>query len=119
MIWRAATAFIERRYARDLSLDDIAAAANTSPRQLQRVFAEFGDTTVRDHLCFVRMKEAMRLLEATRLPIGTIARRVGYREPAQFTKAFARQYGTVPSDIRFAARRDPPPADQPADSRRI
>ena len=119
MIWRAATAFIERRHADDLSLDDIAAAAKTSPRQLQRVFAEFGDTTVREHLAYVRMTEALRLLEETRMPIGAIARRVGYREPAQFTKAFARQYGAVPSDIRFAARRDVPPADQPADSRRI
>ena len=96
---------IAERYGEDISVEDIAAAAMTSPRQLQRVFTEVGNTTVRDYLCDMRMDRADELLRTTEVPIGAIARQVGYRQPAQFAKAFGRRYGMAPSDVRFDSRR--------------
>ena len=40
-----ANAIVERDYASDLSLDDIARRVASSRRQLQRAFAEIGGTT--------------------------------------------------------------------------
>jgi AraC family transcriptional regulator, regulatory protein of adaptative response / methylphosphotriester-DNA alkyltransferase methyltransferase len=95
-----ATAIVEREYASDLSLDDIARRVASSRRQLQRAFAEIGETTFRDHLTHVRMDRAAELLVARGVTVREVAHRVGYRQPAQFAKAFRREKGVAPSDFR-------------------
>jgi AraC-like DNA-binding protein len=103
-----ATLEIERRHGEiGLSLAEIARAIATSERQLQRVFAEHGGTSFRDELTAVRMQHAAELLYAPGLPIGSIARRVGYRQAAQFAKAFRRHHGQSPTAFRDAARARP------------
>jgi transcriptional regulator GlxA family with amidase domain len=99
-LYEEALAIIEREYASDLSLDDIARRIATSRRQLQRSFAEIGDTTFREHVARVRMRKAAEMLEDSRLTVGQVARRVGYRQQAQFAKAFRRQYGAAPAEYR-------------------
>ena len=91
---------IEEEYAQELSLDDIARRIATSRRQLQRAFAEVGGTTFREHVTRVRMRKAAEMLADRRLTVGQVARRVGYRQQAQFAKAFRRQYGAAPAEYR-------------------
>jgi AraC family transcriptional regulator, regulatory protein of adaptative response / methylphosphotriester-DNA alkyltransferase methyltransferase len=95
-----ANAIVEREYASDLSLDDIAHRVASSRRQLQRAYAEIGDTTFRDYLTRVRMDRAAELLATRRFTVREVAHRVGYRQPAQFAKAFRRHRGLSPSDFR-------------------
>jgi AraC-like DNA-binding protein len=83
-----------------LTLDDIARRVASSRRQLQRAFAEIGRTTFREHLAKVRMARAAELLAVGTLTVREVARRVGYRQPAQFAKAFRRHVGVAPSDFR-------------------
>ncbi len=97
-------AIIDREFAADLSLDDIARRIATSRRQLQRSFAEVGDTTFREAVAVVRMAKAADLLGDDQLTVGQVARRVGYRQQAQFAKAFRRQYGAPPAEFRRRAR---------------
>jgi transcriptional regulator GlxA family with amidase domain len=99
-----ANEIVEREYAVDLSLDDIARRVASSRRQLQRAYAEIGDTTFRDHLTAVRMDKAAEMLGTRSLTVREVAQRVGYRQPAQFAKAFRRRHGVAPSDYRAAAR---------------
>ncbi len=99
-LYEEALAIIEREYASELSLDDIARRIATSRRQLQRSFAEIGDTTFREHVARVRMRKAAEMLQDSRLTVGQVARRVGYRQQAQFAKAFRRQYGAAPAEFR-------------------
>ena len=54
-----AVEIIEREYPDELELDDVARRLATSRRQLQRAFAEAGDTTFRTHLAHVRMRKAL------------------------------------------------------------
>ena len=61
-LFEDAVAIVEQEYATDLSLDDIARRVASSRRQLQRAYAEIGDTTFRDHLTRVRMERAAELL---------------------------------------------------------
>jgi len=95
-----ANAIVAHDYASELSLDDIARRVASSRRQLQRAYAEIGNTTFRDHLTAVRMERAAELLSTRMFTVREVAHRVGYRQPAQFAKAFRRHRGVSPSDFR-------------------
>jgi AraC family transcriptional regulator of adaptative response / methylphosphotriester-DNA alkyltransferase methyltransferase len=99
-LFEEAVAIVEQDFASDLSLDDIARRVASSRRQLQRAYAEIGHTTFREHLTRVRMRHAAELLATRALTVREVARRVGYRQPAQFAKAFRRHQGAAPSDYR-------------------
>lgn len=103
-LFEEAIAIVESEYASDLSLDDIARRVASSRRQLQRAYAEIGNTTFRDHLTAVRMERAAEMLAAGGVTVREVAHRVGYRQPAQFAKAFRRQYDAAPSAYRSRAR---------------
>ena len=105
-LFEDATAIVEAEYASDLSLDDIARRVASSRRQLQRAYAEIGRTTFRDHLTAVRMTRAAEMLTGRGLTVREVAHRVGYRQPAQFAKAFRRHHGVSPSAYRSRARFD-------------
>ncbi len=92
---------VESDYGSDLSLDVIARRVASSRRQLQRVYAEIGRTTFREHLTDVRMRRAAELLAGGGLTVREVANRVGYRQPAQFAKAFRRSQGVAPSGYRL------------------
>lgn len=101
-LYADAIAIVEHEYAAELSLDDIARRLASSRRQLQRAYSEIGNTTFRDHLTRVRMERAAELLERRGVTVREVANRVGYRQPAQFAKAFRREKGLAPSDFRAA-----------------
>ena len=108
-LFEDAVSIVEAEYASELSLDDIARRVASSRRQLQRASSEIGETTFRDHLTSVRMEKAAEMLAGRGLTIREVAFRVGYRQPAQFAKAFRRHHGVSPSDFRAARRLDRAP----------
>src|SRR6476659_3109994 len=85
--------------------EDATAIVAVSRRQLQRAYAEIGDTTFREHLTAVRMDRAAEMLSSRSLTVREVAHRVGYRQPAQFAKAFRRRHGVAPSTYRARDRR--------------
>jgi AraC family transcriptional regulator, regulatory protein of adaptative response / methylphosphotriester-DNA alkyltransferase methyltransferase len=103
-LYEDAVRIVEQEYASELSLDDIARRVASSRRQLQRAYSEIGRTTFREHLAQVRMARAAEMLSAGSLTVREVARRVGYRQPAQFAKAFRRHIGVAPSDFRTRRR---------------
>ena len=111
-LFEDATAIVEREYAAELSLDDIARRIASSRRQLQRAYAEVGQTTFREHLTRVRMERAAEMLARRSVTVREVAHRVGYRQPAQFAKAFRRHLGVAPSDLP-RQRRGRSPGGQP------
>jgi transcriptional regulator GlxA family with amidase domain len=105
-LFHDAVAIVEQDYATELSLDDIAHRVASSRRQLQRAYAEIGQTTFREHLTRVRMDRAAELLARRGLTVREVAHRVGYRQPAQFAKAFRRHQGLAPSAFRSGREAD-------------
>jgi transcriptional regulator GlxA family with amidase domain len=105
-LFHEATEIVDQEYGSDLALDDIARRVASSRRQLQRAYAEIGGTTFREHLTAVRMERAAELLAARGLTVREVAHRVGYRQPAQFAKAFRRHHGSAPSAFRIGTRLD-------------
>jgi AraC-like DNA-binding protein len=103
-LFEEAVAIVADEYQRDLALDEIARRVASSRRQLQRAYAEIGHTTFRSHLTAVRMDAAAELLGQGSLTVREVAQRVGYRQPAQFAKAFRRHHGVSPSSYRTRRR---------------
>jgi AraC-like DNA-binding protein len=99
-LFEDAATIVEEEFGTDVSLDDIARRVASSRRQLQRSYAEIGHTTFREHLTSVRMEKAALLLHSRALTVREVANRVGYRQPAQFAKAFRRHHGVAPSTYR-------------------
>ena len=103
---------IERDYATpDLTLRSVSGTIATSTRQLQRAFAENGGTSFRRELQRVRMERAATLLRFGSMPVSRVAAAVGYRQPAQFAKAFRRHHGRGAVEP-FATTRPGSPPDR-------
>ena len=113
-LFEDAVRIVEQEYATDLALDDIARRVASSRRQLQRAYAEIGRTTFREHLAKVRMIRAAELLSSGSLTVREVAHQVGYRQPAQFAKAFRRHVGVAPSDFRATRRASEAPLERAA-----
>jgi AraC family transcriptional regulator of adaptative response / methylphosphotriester-DNA alkyltransferase methyltransferase len=99
-LFEEATSIVEAEFASELSLDDIARRVASSRRQLQRAYAESGNTTFREHLTAVRMERAADMLRGRGPTVREVAQKVGYRQPAQVAKAFRRHHGASPSTFR-------------------
>jgi AraC-like DNA-binding protein len=95
---------IDRHYAKRLTVVALARALATSPRQLQRAYEHFGESTFREDLIGRRMHAAAELLAQQAIPVADVARLVGYRQPSHFSKAFRSRYGITPARFRAELR---------------
>jgi two-component system response regulator YesN len=116
-LYLLARAIVARHYRRQLTLAALARSLASSPRQLQRAYAQFGQTTFSEDLLARRMAAAAELLvEQRSIPVREVARLVGYRQAPHFARAFRRRYGVAPARFRErAARAAEPPAPGQAD----
>jgi AraC-like DNA-binding protein len=100
-LYLLARVVVARHYRRPLTLAMVAGALSTSPRQLQRAYAQFGEITFHEDLYARRMVAAAELLiEQRAIPVRDVARLVGYRQAAHFARAFRRRYGLAPARFR-------------------
>jgi AraC-like DNA-binding protein len=103
-----AQAIIERdAHHGGLSLARVADELAVSPRHLQRVYREVGQTTFRAQVYAARMGRALELLREEHpghpVPVRSVrevAAMVGYNQPAGFAKAFRRYWGAPPHQMR-------------------
>jgi transcriptional regulator GlxA family with amidase domain len=103
-IFAEAVEILAKESSRPIRIDEVARRVATSPRQLQRVFAETAGLGFRSYLRRLRMSKAADFLTTTNVPVNVVARRVGYSDASQFSKAFKRTYGVSPSQSRAMAR---------------
>jgi AraC-like DNA-binding protein len=100
-LYLLARVVVARHYRQPLTLDAVAAAVSSSPRQLQRVYALFGELTFQEDLLTRRMTAAAELLiEQRAIPVRDVARLVGYSQAPHFARAFRRRYGLSPACFR-------------------
>jgi len=95
---------VARHYRRQLTLPAVARVLASSPRQLQRAYAQFGASSFREDLQARRMDVAATLLAEQRsIPVREVARLVGYRQAPHFARVFRRRYGVSPARFRERA----------------
>ena len=103
-LYLLARVVVARHYRRQLTLEVVAAAVSSSPRQVQRAYAQFGELTFKEELLARRMAAAAELLiEQRAIPVSDVARLVGYRHAPHFARAFRRRYGLSPACFREQA----------------
>ncbi|PZR54406.1 AraC family transcriptional regulator [Xylanimonas oleitrophica] len=94
--------WIEQNAHRDLTLEDLARAARTSVRTLNRRFhAETGQSPV-EWLTGVRVRHAQELLESTDHGVERVARQAGFPSVSNFRVQFRRLVGVSPREYRAA-----------------
>jgi AraC-like DNA-binding protein len=104
-LYLQARVVIARHYRRSLTLEEVARALASSPRQVTRAYAQFGGVTFREDLLTRRLKVAAQLLiEQPAIPVREVARLVGFRQAPHFAKTFRRRYGLTPAAFRAEGR---------------
>lgn len=92
--------YMEEHLLEPISIEDIAEQANVSPYHFQRTFMILTDVSVGEYLRRRRLTLAARELSTTEIKIIDLAFKYGYDSPEAFTKAFRKQHGIAPSEVR-------------------
>ncbi|GGR93276.1 AraC family transcriptional regulator [Streptomyces aureoverticillatus] len=82
-----------------LSVTEHAARHGMTPAELRTAVRRGAGCSPKDYLLGIRLGRAKELLAATELPVAAVARRVGYDDPAYFSRLFTRRVGMAP--VRF------------------
>jgi AraC family transcriptional activator of pobA len=97
-------AFIEEHYAEPISLREVAAAVHLSPGHVTTLIGRRTGRTVVGWIAERRMAEARRLLAETDDSAEAVGARVGYGDPAYFSRRFRAAHGTTPAAWRRVHR---------------
>lgn len=97
---RRVRALIDDDIAAPLRLDDLARAAGVSRAHFARGFTASTGVTPHRFVTDRRLDRARTLLAASALPIGEIARAVGFSSQSHFTATFTRRVGVSPTTYR-------------------
>jgi AraC-like DNA-binding protein len=88
------------RFAENLSLADVAAAAGVSDAHLARSFLRHHGCTVGEYVRRLRVAFACRRLATSELPLVEVALDAGFTDQSHFTKTFKRLTGVTPAVFR-------------------
>lgn len=92
--------FIEHNYDRGIKVNDIANYIGINRSYLTNIFKKSLNVSVQKYLVNYRLDKAAALLRTTNIPIGNIARSVGYDDSLTFSKVFKSFKNVSPSAYR-------------------
>ncbi len=94
--------YIRAHFARDISLQELAAHAHLSISALERRFTKYLSRTPLQYLTDVRLENARRLLVETNLTIADVAFDSGFKDASYFSRRFKRKFSMLPREFRLA-----------------
>jgi YesN/AraC family two-component response regulator len=97
---KQAIAYLHQNYTRPVSRWEIAEAVGVSEDYLSRVFNRELGISPWDYLNRYRVLQSKQLLLNTTQSVGSIARQVGYKDQAYFSRVFHKITGTSPQEFR-------------------
>jgi AraC-like DNA-binding protein len=92
--------FADARYAEQITVDDLAAAAGLSRAHFSRMFSRAFGESPRAYLRSRRLERAAALLRYTDRSVAEICVMVGLQSVGSFTTSFARVFGKPPAAYR-------------------
>ncbi|MBW7456070.1 helix-turn-helix domain-containing protein, partial [Paenibacillus sepulcri] len=97
--------YLHEQYKEELDLQRLAEHVHLTPSYLSKLFKGETGETITDFAISVRIHHAKRLLrEEHGLKTYEVGERVGYPDPAYFTKVFKRMTGKTPKEYRDSVR---------------
>ena len=100
---RSATALMRRSIEDPLTIPQIANRLRVDQRDLERCFQRELNLSPQSVYKAIRLREARRLVELTRLSIAEISERCGYRNASAMTRAYRQEFGVAPRRHRQPA----------------
>ncbi len=97
-----AVTLCRERYAEDIGVEHMAAAAGYSRYHFTRLFAQAYGLSPSDFLCDLRIAQGARLLRESDATVKDIARSCGFADAGYFCKVFRRATGTSPGSFRHS-----------------
>ena len=92
--------YIMRHLSQSFSVDDVATACNLSPSRIAHLFKQQMGVSLKAWSNSMRLQQARKLLLNSSDSISSIARQVGYEDPAQLAKSFKKNMGCSPREFR-------------------
>jgi len=83
----------------NINVEILSERLKMSRAQLYRKIKALTNQTAYDFITTIRLKQAAELLLTSDLPIAEVAFRVGYPEPGNFARVFAKLYGQSPREF--------------------
>jgi AraC-like DNA-binding protein len=96
--------YLDANFSQNISLPQLAAIANLSPRQLSELFRLQLGMTPSQYLIEKRMQSAWHLLKTTQLSIQQISEQVGYSNLSAFSDRFSKHFGRSPRYFRHSGK---------------
>jgi transcriptional regulator GlxA family with amidase domain len=101
---QTALSYAKRNLRKELSVDELADAANLSRRQFSRAFRlETGQSPAKA-VETLRVEAARMMIEESSHSIDVVARETGFADPERMRRAFLRTFGQPPQSLKRAAR---------------
>ena len=91
-----AIAYVDKNYAQNFKIVDLARECHMSETHFRRVFQEKMNMTPIEYVNFVRIKKACELIDKTDISMEDVAEKVGFITPSTFNRNFRRIIGTSP-----------------------
>jgi LacI family transcriptional regulator len=104
-----AARLIRREATHGITVAEVIAQIPLSRRPLERRFRKTFGCSLHDQIQRDKLSEAVRLLAATSLTIGEIARRSGFSDAKQFSKTFRLKHKCTPSTYRRQQKKSSTP----------
>lgn len=98
-----AKALLQRRFREPLGLADIGRALFVSTYHLCRLFKEETGMPIHRYLNRLRLREALERISGGETGLTDLALSVGFSCHSHFTRAFCREFGVPPSEVRRLA----------------
>ncbi len=92
--------YINRNYASDIKIEEIAASVSLSKAYLQRIFRAYTGSTILQSINEARVNRAKQLLRETNLSVGQIVSQAGFKNSQHLIYEFKRTAGITPSEYR-------------------
>lgn len=89
--------WIRHNYRQTLRVEELAASVKMSPSTFHQHFKRITAMSPLQYQKQLRLQEARRLLMSEAGDVASVAHRVGYESPSQFSREYSRQFGAPPS----------------------
>lgn len=92
-----AVSWIRNNFSQPMKVDELAELAHMSASSLHKHFKSVTAMSPVQYQKVLRLQEARRLMMATGIDVSTASQRVGYISPSQFSREYARFFGSTPT----------------------
>ena len=92
--------FIQQKIYSKISIDEIAAFFQISPRRLHQIFTKELCISPKQYILKKKMEEGYKMLVQTSTPVNKIATILAFSSPYHFTNEFKKTFGISPREVR-------------------